>query len=108
MHFYFYECTWGTLSISYDDLFHFYTYNYLVRSALFHIIISRHKNTISNLNTKELKTLPDSSYVHNLVQIVKEEQLKSGFSNYLHDEILQDILAVKNMMNKSNKKKFMT
>ncbi|TKH03379.1 ATP-binding protein, partial [Bacillus wiedmannii] len=42
--------------------------------------------------------------VHNLVQIVKEEQLKNGFSNYLHDEILQDILAVKNMMNKSNKK----
>lgn len=70
----------------------------------FTLLFQDTKNTISNLNTKELKTLPDSSYVHNLVQIVKEEQLKSGFSNYLHDEILQDILAVKNMMNKSNKK----
>ncbi|PGZ51159.1 ATP-binding protein [Bacillus anthracis] len=70
----------------------------------FTLLFQTTKNTISNLNTKELKTLPESSYIHNLVQIVKEEQLKSGFSNYLHDEILQDILAVKNMMNKSSKK----
>ena len=28
---------------------------------------------------KRIKTLPDSSYVHNLVQIVKEEQLKVDF-----------------------------
>lgn len=70
----------------------------------FTLLFQNTKNTISNLNTKKLKNLPDSSYVHSLVQIVKEEQLKSGFSNYLHDEILQDILAVKNMMNKSNKK----
>lgn len=62
------------------------------------------KNTISNLNTEELKTLPKNSYVHNLIQIAKEEKLKSSFSDYLHDEILQDILAVKNMMNKSSKK----
>ncbi|MFD0769870.1 sensor histidine kinase [Bacillus sp. CGMCC 1.60114] len=61
------------------------------------------KTTILNSDTEELKTLPESSYVHNLVQIAKEEKLKSGFSDYLHDEILQDILAVKNMMNKSNK-----
>lgn len=61
------------------------------------------KNTILKVDTEEPKTLPESSYVHNLLQIAKEEKLKSEFSNYLHDEILQDILAVKNMMNKSNK-----
>lgn len=43
------------------------------------------------------------SYVSRVTQIAKEEQLKKEFSNYLHDEILQDLLAVKNMMNKSNK-----
>lgn len=42
-------------------------------------------------------------YVSRVAQVAKEEQLKKEFSNYLHDEILQDLLAVKNMMNKSNK-----
>ncbi|MBM7585690.1 two-component system secretion system sensor histidine kinase SalK [Bacillus pakistanensis] len=69
----------------------------------FILLFQETKNTILNSDTEELKTLPESSYVHNLVQIAKEEKLKSGFSDYLHDEILQDILAVKNMMNKSNK-----
>lgn len=61
------------------------------------------KNRIVNVDTEEHRAVPESSYVHNLLQIAKEEKLKSQFSNYLHDEILQDILAVKNMMNKSNK-----
>ncbi len=43
------------------------------------------------------------SYVSRVTQIAKEEQIKKEFSDYLHDEILQDLLAVKNMMNKSNK-----
>lgn len=61
------------------------------------------QKTVLNVDKEEARTLPESSYVHTLVQIAKEEKLKSDFSNYLHDEILQDILAVKNMMNKSNK-----
>ncbi|MEN1936451.1 ATP-binding protein [Paenibacillus sp. 102] len=61
------------------------------------------KNRILNVDIEEARAVPKSSYVHNLLQIAKEEKLKSDFSNYLHDEILQDILAVKNMMNKSNK-----
>ncbi|MCM3738386.1 ATP-binding protein [Bacillus cytotoxicus] len=61
------------------------------------------KKTILNSDTEEAKIMSESSYAQNLVQIAKEEKLKRDFSNYLHDEILQDILAVKNMMNKSNK-----
>ncbi|MFI8709247.1 sensor histidine kinase [Bacillus sp. NPDC077411] len=61
------------------------------------------KKTIVNSDTEEPKIMSDSSYAYNLVQIAKEEKLKRDFSNYLHDEILQDVLAVKNMMNKSNK-----
>ncbi|MGY3185805.1 ATP-binding protein [Lysinibacillus sp. TE18511] len=68
-------------------------------TLLFHDI----KTKMLYFDTEQPKTFPESSYVQHLVQIVKEEKLKISFSNYLHDEILQDILAVKNMMNKSNK-----
>lgn len=61
------------------------------------------KETILNFDIEDSNILSKSSYAQNLVQIAKEERLKSDFSNYLHDEILQDILAVKNMMNKSGK-----
>lgn len=45
----------------------------------------------------------ESFYAQNLMQVKKEEELKRDVSNYLHDEILQDILAIKNMINKSDK-----
>lgn len=37
------------------------------------------------------------------MQTIKESQLKRDFSNYLHDEILQDLLAIKNMISKVEK-----
>lgn len=61
------------------------------------------KKSILNLDTEEPKILQDSFYTHTLLQIAKEEEIKKDFSNYLHDEILQDILSIKNMMNKSEK-----
>ncbi|KOP80952.1 ATPase [Lysinibacillus sp. FJAT-14745] len=61
------------------------------------------KTTMLHFGSVQPTTLPEGSYVQHLVQIAKEEKLKNSFSNYLHDEILQDILAVKNMMNKSTK-----
>lgn len=42
------------------------------------------------------KKVKNSSYLA-ILQITKEEELKKEFSNYLHDEILQDILAAKNI-----------
>ena len=45
----------------------------------------------------------ENFYAHNLMQVKKEEELKRDVSNYLHDEILQDVLSIKNMINKSDK-----
>ncbi|KGR78927.1 ATP-binding protein [Ureibacillus sinduriensis] len=54
------------------------------------------------------KVARDNFYAHNLMQVRKEEELKSDVSNYLHDEILQDILSIKNMINKSDKEEVRT
>lgn len=42
-------------------------------------------------------------YAEAVKEIEKEENLKKDFSNYLHDDVLQDLLSVKNMMSKSDK-----
>ncbi|HHW37548.1 MAG TPA: ATP-binding protein [Bacillales bacterium] len=58
-------------------------------------------NTLfDNENSKMAR---ENFYAHNLKQVMKEEELKRDVSNYLHDEILQDILSIKNMINKSHK-----
>lgn len=43
------------------------------------------------------------SYINSIIQVSKEEQLKKDFSDFLHDEILQDLLAVKNIVYKADK-----
>lgn len=40
-------------------------------------------------------------YAFSLTQIKREERLKKDFSNYLHDDILQDILSVRNLVQKA-------
>lgn len=44
-----------------------------------------------------------SRYSAVLQQLQKEEQLKTDFANFLHDDILQDILSVKNMLPKAHR-----
>ncbi|MDD3141976.1 MAG: ATP-binding protein, partial [Lachnospiraceae bacterium] len=44
-----------------------------------------------------------STYQLTLKHVRQEEELKADFSNYLHDEVLQDLLSIKNMMGKSNR-----
>lgn len=44
--------------------------------------------------------IQESSYKMALKQLQQEEQLKTEFSNFLHDDVLQDLLSVKNMMTK--------
>ncbi|MCB2341052.1 sensor histidine kinase [Clostridium estertheticum] len=41
--------------------------------------------------------------MNNIIQIYKEENIKNDFSNYLHDEVLQDLLSIKNMIYKLDK-----
>ena len=55
------------------------------------------------LKNENFKMSNENFYAHNLMQVRKEEELKRDVSNYLHDEILQDILSIKNMINKSDK-----
>lgn len=45
----------------------------------------------------------NSNYIHALNKLQHEEGLKAEFANFLHDEILQDLLSVKNMLSKSNR-----
>lgn len=52
---------------------------------------------------KKNNTATDSRYTTALEKLRKEEQLKAEFSNFLHDDILQDLLAVKNMAGKSHR-----
>lgn len=54
-----------------------------------------------NFRRQKFSFLLSGSYNKVLEQIRREEQLKADFSNYLHDEILQDVLSLKNLMSKS-------
>lgn len=56
-----------------------------------------------NLKKGTSSITKESDYNAALQQLQKEEILKSDFANFLHDDILQDLLAIKNMMNKANR-----
>ncbi len=56
-----------------------------------------------NLKKGTSSITKESDYNAALQQLQKEEILKSDFANFLHDDILQDLLAIKNMMNKAHR-----
>ncbi|WP_227858485.1 MULTISPECIES: ATP-binding protein [unclassified Clostridioides] len=60
-------------------------------------------NIILEFNLKHEKNqIPkNSKYTFALERLQQEEQLKTDFSNFLHDEVLQDLLSIKNMTSKS-------
>lgn len=49
------------------------------------------------------KIISESKYHVALQQLQREEQLNLEFANFLHDDILQDLLSVKNMMKKADR-----
>lgn len=53
-----------------------------------------------NLKKGESKIAKESKYHAALRQLQQEEVLKTEFANFLHDDILQDMLSIKNMMTK--------
>ncbi len=65
------------------------------------LLYSHTKKHLSLSNFENTSFLQSNFYMHSLKQIKREEDLKRDFSNYLHDEVLQDLLSVKIMMNKS-------
>lgn len=70
---------------------------------LYNILLYSYIKKSKLLNSKSISPLQDSYYTQALTQIEKEENLKKDFSNYLHDEVLQDLLSIKNMLNKSDR-----
>ena len=44
-----------------------------------------------------------SFYEYTVAQLKHEEALRKEFTNYLHDDILQDILSMKNLLHKAGK-----
>ena len=62
-------------------------------------------NIALDLNFKkgQNKIMRESSYHVALQQLQREEQLNLEFANFLHDDILQDLLSVKNMIKKADR-----
>ena len=62
-------------------------------------------NIILGQNLKQGNSLimKENKYNAALNQLQQEERLKSEFSNFLHDEVLQDLLSIKNMMGKARR-----
>ncbi len=56
-----------------------------------------------NFKQGQNKIIRESKYHIALKQLQREEQLNLEFADFLHDEILQDLLSVKNMMKKADR-----
>lgn len=55
-----------------------------------------------NLKHGKSAIIRESKYHAALGQLQQEEQLNLEFANFLHDDILQDLLSIKNMMKKAD------
>lgn len=62
-------------------------------------------NIILGLSLKqgESRIIKESKYKSALRQLQQEELLKTEFANFLHDDVLQDLLSIKNMMTKAHR-----
>lgn len=67
----------------------------LIYNVLLYMRICSHPTDYNNAADRQ------HFYACSLEQIKREEKLKKGFSNYLHDDILQDLLSIKNMIHKA-------
>lgn len=56
-----------------------------------------------DLKTGEHRAEKESQYHAALQQFLQEESLKSEFADFLHDEILQNLLSLKNLLGKAEK-----
>lgn len=62
-------------------------------------------NIVLWLSLKQGKSriIKESKYHSALRQLQQEERLKTDFANFLHDDVLQDLLSIKNMMAKAHR-----
>ncbi|WP_347380735.1 sensor histidine kinase [Paenibacillus pabuli] len=75
----------------------------LVCIQVYALLLYLHAKKRSDEASENSMRSMDSYYARSLHQIEREESIKRDFSHYLHDDILQDLLSVRNMMNKSDR-----
>lgn len=56
-----------------------------------------------NLMQGKSRLIRESRYNEALRQLKQEEALKAEFANFLHDDVLQDLLSIKNMASKAHR-----
>ena len=69
----------------------------LLYNLLLYLQIRKQPVSFQNLTERQ------NFYAYALAQIRREEALKKDFSNYLHDDILQDLLSIKNLVRKADR-----
>ena len=76
---------------------------FLMLDAMFVFVYACNIALDFNLRHGKSGMVRDSKYHAALKQLQQEEQLNLEFANFLHDNILQDLLSVKNMMEKADR-----
>ena len=76
---------------------------FLMLDAMFVFVYACNITLDFNLRHGKSTMVSESKYHAALKQLQQEEQLNLEFANFLHDNILQDLLSVKNMMEKADR-----
>ena len=79
-----------------------YSLLFIMLDALFAFLYVCNIALDFNFKKGQNKIIRESKYHVALQQLQQEEQLNLEFANFLHDDILQDLLSVKNMMKKAD------
>ncbi len=74
---------------------------FLMLDAMFVLVYACNIALDFNLKHGKSAMVRESRYQAALKQMQQEEQLNLEFANFLHDDILQDLLSIKNMMKKA-------
>lgn len=74
---------------------------FLMLDAMFVFVYACNIALDFNLRHGKSAIVRESKYHAALKQLQQEEQLNLEFANFLHDDILQDLLSIKNMMKKA-------
>lgn len=75
---------------------------FLMLDAMFVFVYACNIALDYNLRHGKNAVASESIYHATLKQLQREEQLNLEFANFLHDDILQDLLSIKNMMKKAD------
>ena len=80
-----------------------YSLLFIMLDALFAFLYVCNIALDFNFKKGQNKIIRESKYHVALQQLQREEQLNLEFANFLHDDILQDLLSIKNMMKKADR-----